>query len=262
MINAIIYLIVFAVVQIFTSLIVHNGYELIAGYAATDTTTLLITDTVVSSVIIMGIFLWLRWCEVSRGYVQSRPWGTLTWCAVASVGAIIPSTFMQEMLPTLPNLVETEFDMILRSRWGYFAIGLLAPVCEELVFRGAILRSLLRWSCPADNRNPGGHWLAIAISAVLFALAHFNPAQMPHALLVGMLLGWMYYRTDSVVPSVVYHWVNNSVAYVQYNLYPDPNMKLIDIFGSQRTVAAAVVFSLFILLPALYQLNICLKKAK
>ena len=85
---------------------------------------------------------------------------------------------------------------------------------------------------------------------------------MPHAFLVGLLLGWLYYRTDSIVPGIVYHWVNNSIAYVVYNFYPDPQMKLIDLFGSQRTVAAAVLFSLLILLPALYQLNLRLRKAK
>jgi len=103
--------------------------------------------------------------------------------------------------------------------------------------------------------------VAIAFSAFFFALIHANPAQMPHAFLIGLLLGWLYYRTDSVVPGVVYHWVNNTVAYVVYNLYPDPNIHLIDIFGSQRGVAAAVLFSLFILLPALYQLNLRLRKA-
>jgi hypothetical protein len=56
--------------------------------------------------------------------------------------------------------------------------------------------------------------------------------------------------------------VNNSVAYVVYNLYPIPQMKLIDLFGSQRTVVAAVLFSLLILLPALYQLNLRLRKAQ
>jgi membrane protease YdiL (CAAX protease family) len=144
--------------------------------------------------------------------------------------------------------------MILRDRWGYFAVGLLAPVCEELVFRGAILRALLG--------SISRHWLAIAISALLFALIHANPAQMPHAFLVGLLLGWLYYRTSSIVPGIVYHWVNNSVAYVVYNLYPIPQMKLIDLFGSQRTVVAAVLFSLLILLPALYQLNLRLRKAQ
>jgi membrane protease YdiL (CAAX protease family) len=96
---------------------------------------------------------------------------------------------------------------------------------------------------------------------VLFALIHFNPAQMPHAFIIGLLLGWMYYRTGSILPGVVFHWVNNSVAYVLYNLYPDPKMKLIDFFGTQRAVGAAVLFSLFILLPALFQLNLRLRRA-
>ena len=130
---------------------------------------------------------------------------------------------------------------------------MLAPLCEELVFRGAVLRALLRWT--------PRHWVAIAISALFFALIHVNPAQMPHAFLAGLLLGWLYYRTDSVVPGIVLHWVNNSIAYVVYNLYPDPDMQLIDLFGTQRHVAAAVVFSLFILLPALYQLHLRMKKA-
>ena len=157
-------------------------------------------------------------------------------------------------MPELPNIMEQQFDMILKDRWGYFVIGLLAPVCEELVFRGAILRSLLQW-------KPEKHWVPIAISAFLFALVHGNPAQMPHAFVVGLLLGWLYYRTGSVVPGVAYHWMNNSIAYVCYNLYPNPDMKLIDLFGTQRTVAAAVLFSLFILLPALYQLNLRMRRA-
>jgi membrane protease YdiL (CAAX protease family) len=143
---------------------------------------------------------------------------------------------------------------MLGSRAGYAVVGLLAPLAEEVVFRGAILRSLLRW-----HHN---HWVAIAISAALFALTHMNPAQMPHALLIGVLLGWMYYRTDSILPGVVYHWVNNSVAYVMYNvstaLYGTSEPTLEDMFGP--SVLLAVGFSLLILLPAIYQLNLRMKK--
>ena len=140
----------------------------------------------------------------------------------------------------------------MKDRMGYFVIGLLAPLTEEMVFRGAVLRSLLQW-----KQNP---WVGIVISAILFALIHMNPVQMPHAFLVGLLLGWMYYRTDSIIPGVVYHWVNNTVAYVMYNLYPDPDMTLMDLFGSQRAIMMALVFSLCIFLPSLYQLNMRLKK--
>ena len=155
-------------------------------------------------------------------------------------------------MPELPNFVEEEFDMILRDRYGYFVIGLLAPLAEELVFRGAILRSLLKW-----NSRP---WVAIVISAALFSAAHLNPAQIPHTFLIGLLLGWMYWRTDSIVPGVVFHWVNNTVAYVLYNFYPNPDLKLIDLFGTQQHVLMAVGFSLCILIPSLLQLNLRMRK--
>jgi len=204
------------------------------------------------SVVTMAVFLTARWTVVSRHWVRTRPWTVLIWCVIAALGALIPSVWLQEQMPTLPNFVEQEFDMILKDRWGYLVIGLLAPLAEEMVFRGAVLRSLLKW-----RENP---WVGIVISAVLFALIHVNPAQMPHAFLIGLLLGWMYWRTDSIVPGVAYHWVNNTVAYVMYNLYSNPDLTLLDLFGSQRTVWMALGFSLLILLPSLFQLNMRLRK--
>ena len=251
--KAIIYTLAFLAIQLLMPVLIQQSLRLFMGTAPVLDAKLLIINATACSVAVIALFLYLHWAEVSRSYVRSRPWAVLTWCAIAAVGAVIPSTWLQEQLPELPNLAEQQLDMILRDRWGYFAVGLLAPVCEELVFRGAVLRALLRWT--------PRHWTAIAISALLFALVHANPAQMPHAFVIGLLLGWLYYRTDSVVPGVVYHWVNNSVAYVLYNFYPDSTLRLIDILGSQRSVAAAICFSLFILLPALYQLNLWLRKA-
>jgi hypothetical protein len=252
--KAIIYTLLFVAIQALLPVLIQQTLGLITGTVPALDAKLMIICLTANSVAVLALFFLMRWTQVSRSYVRSRPWAVLFWCALAAAGAVIPSTWLQEQMPELPNFAEQEFDMILKDRWGYLAVGLLAPVCEELVFRGAVLRSLLRWA--------GHHWVAIAISALLFALVHANPAQMPHAFVIGLLLGWLYYRTDSVVPGVVYHWVNNSIAYVVYNLYPDPSLRLIDILGgSQRSVAAAVLFSLFILLPSLYQLNLRLRKA-
>ena len=252
--KAIFYTLVFAAIQLFMPQLIMAVLRLITGKEPDQSAMMLIIFMTASSLAIMALFLYFRWAEVSRSYVQSRPWTALLWCALAAVGAIIPSTWLQEQMPELPNILEGQFDMILKDRWGYVSVGLLAPLAEELVFRGAILRALLRW-CSKP-------WVGIAISALLFALIHANPAQMPHAFLIGLLLGWLYYRTGSVVPGVVYHWVNNSIAYIVYNLYPDPSLTLSDLFGSPRTVAAAILFSLFILLPSLYQLSLRLKKAE
>jgi hypothetical protein len=54
--------------------------------------------------------------------------------------------------------------------------------------------------------------------------------------------------------------VNNTVAYVLYNFYPNPDLTLLDLFGNNRTILMAVGYSLCIFLPALFRLNLRLKK--
>lgn len=250
--NAIIYWFVFLALQLVAGGIVQGVYMLWKGPGAVLDATGTILTMMLFSVLAVALFLWQKWAVVSRHWIRTRPWIVLVWCVLAALGSIIPSAWLQDQMPELPNIVEEEFDMILRNRYGYFIIGLLAPLAEELVFRGAILRSLLKW-----NSRP---WVAILISAILFSAAHMNPAQIPHTLLIGLLLGWMYYRTDSIVPGVVFHWVNNTVAYVIYNLYPNPDMTTTDLFGNGGPVLMAVGFSLCILIPSLLQLNLRMQK--
>lgn len=250
--NALIYTIVFAAIQVVVSMLVQGVWMLVMGKESAMNATGMIITMAVFSVLTMVVFLWAKWSVVSRHWVRTRPWFVLFWCVLAALGALIPSVWIQEHMPELPNIVEGEFDMIMKDRWGYLVVGLLAPLAEEMVFRGAVLRSLLRW-----KENP---WIGIVISAVLFALIHMNPAQMPHAFLIGLLLGWLYYRTDSIVPGVVYHWVNNTVAYVMYNLYPNPDLTLVELFGTEQKVLMALGCSLLIFLPSLFQLNQRLNK--
>lgn len=250
--DAIIYTIVFMALQIMAGYSVQGVWALVYGADKPMEAIGMIITMTLFSVITMTLFLSVKWAVVSRHWIRTRPWFVLLWCVLAALGALIPSSWLQEQMPELPNFAEAEFDMILKDRLGYMVVGLLAPLVEELVFRGAVLRVLLRW-----RRNP---WVGISVSALFFALVHMNPAQMPHAFLIGLLLGWMYYRTDSIVPGVVFHWVNNTVAYVLFNFYPDPEMTLIDLFGTQRTILMALGFSLCIFLPALFQLNLRLKK--
>lgn len=251
--KAIIYLIEFLAIQLIGGWIVGAVWMLVTKSQDT-TTAMIITTTVVTSVAIIAVFLLAHWTEVSPRWLRTRPWMVLSWSVVAAVGALIPSMWLQEQIPELPNWLDNEFDMILSNRWGYLAIGLLAPLSEEIVLRGAVLKELLK----SPKLSPRA---AIAISAVFFALIHMNPAQMPHAFLIGLLLGWMYWRTGSILPGVAYHWANNSIAYIMYNIYPDPDMRLIEVLGSQQHVLMAVGFSLLILVPAIYQLHLWMKRA-
>jgi len=137
---------------------------------------------------------------------------------------------------------------------GYAMLCILVPIAEELVFRGAVLRTLLAW-------KPHKRWMMITLSALLFAFAHLNPAQFIHPFIIGLLLGWMYERTRSVLPGIVYHWANNTTAYLFQHAYPSADITLTDIFGSESHAIMAVGFSLLIIIPAITQLNAAMKTA-
>lgn len=260
--KAFIFTFAFLAIQFVAQLLVTISYTLITGAPADSLPPLWhIGVMVLFSLLTILVFLRAGWFEASRSYLRSRPWDVIGWSVVAALGALVPSLLLQGLIPEwsgwakeIVDETNKQMEGLMSVPGGYMVIALLPPVVEEMVFRGCVLRSLQEW-------KPRHRWWMIALSALIFAIVHLNPAQMPHAFLIGLLLGWLYYRTDSVVPGIVYHWVNNSVAYVLCNIYPDPSLKLIDLFGNQRTVAAAVLFSLFILLPALFQLNQRLKKA-
>ena len=245
--DVILYLVVFAAIQIIVSL--AGGF--IFGMAVESPLALVVVSAT-SSILTLALFLWRKWTPVGSEFIKSRPWAILAWSAVAALGVLIPSVWLQEQMPELPDTVGDVLTKIISIPGGYFDIALLAPIVEEVVFRGAILRKLLS--------SMSNKWGAIAISSALFALVHANPAQAPHAFLMGWLMGWLYMRTGSIVPGVVFHWANNTVAYLIAVAYPGNEVKLVDIFsGNETAVLMSVAFSLCIFLPALFQLNICTK---
>ena len=77
----------------------------------------------------------------------------------------------------------------------------IAPVLEEMLFRGVVLRSFLRlYSRPA----------AILGSAALFGFAHLNLYQFAVAMVMGTVAGWLYERTRSLLPCILLHSAYNS----------------------------------------------------
>ena len=108
------------------------------------------------------------------------------------------------------------------------------------------------------------HWIAIIISAIIFGVAHGNAAQGIHAFISGLLLGWMFYRTGSIIPGLVLHWTNNTISYIITALRPDiADKTLVEICGGdEKRVLMYVGFSMLIILPTLFQLAIRMKKTK
>lgn len=218
---------------------------------------MMVTTTAISSLLTILLFTLLRWTPVSRNWIASRPWLVIVWVVLLTFGTILPAEWIYEQLQlAMPEQTVALFQSIMQEPWGYLVIGMLVPVAEELVFRGAVLRVLLNVFAKRS------HWIAIMISAVVFGVIHMNFAQGVHATLIGLLLGWMYYRTRSVFPGIVLHWINNTVAYIMFNIQPQlADGQLIDLFhGDSSMLYMAIGFSLCIFLPSLYQLAIRMKE--
>jgi membrane protease YdiL (CAAX protease family) len=265
-VDAVLYFVVFLLIQFVVTWAVYMAWQVVDGKSwgdalqqiangnAVTTAPMLVVVQAVASLVSLVLFLALRWCVVSPSYLRSRPYGVLFWAAVAAIGTIIPSEVFLELVP-LPDVSGEVLRDVMDNQWGYWAICIFAPLVEELVFRGAILRALL------DTRL--SRVMAIAVSAMIFALAHGNPAQMPHAFCMGLLLGWMYERTRSIIPGIMLHWVNNTVAFAVFRIFPQyRDVRVIDLLGGDYAkVGMALLFSLLVLLPALFQLHQRMKRA-
>ena len=82
-------------------------------------------------------------------------------------------------------------------------LSVLAPIVEELVFRGL----LYGWIAGRWGGTP-----ALIVSSLAFAAAHWEPAHIILVLPLGFLFGWLRRRTDSLLPSLFSHVVNNGFA--------------------------------------------------
>ena len=101
--DVVLYLIIFIVVQIIMMYagagiwagIKGEGYQATLQAASTGGNAILTAlVSVFSSVITLIIFLKTKWTPLTRGYLLSKPWGTLLWVALFSLGTIIPLSFL------------------------------------------------------------------------------------------------------------------------------------------------------------------------
>jgi len=82
-------------------------------------------------------------------------------------------------------------------------LSVLAPIVEELVFRGLLYGWIAgRW----------GGTAGLVVSSLAFAAAHYEPAHIVLVLPLGFLFGWLRRRTDSLLPSLFSHIINNGFA--------------------------------------------------
>ena len=171
----------------------------------------MLVTTMVSYVFLIAFLLY-------KGHL--RTWSFYRWpgtytivlSLLALTGLIVVLDGLYSFLKFIPDIMKQEFDQLMSSGAGIAVICLFGPFIEELLFRGSIQKLLLKDHSPMK---------AILITALIFVVIHINPAQVVNAFFLGLLLGWLFYRTGSLWPSICAHILNNSLSVLLSKALPE-----------------------------------------
>lgn len=107
--------------------------------------------------------------------------------------------FGDVILPEIP-IPETASKLLL----SLLLIGITPGICEEVLFRGIILRSFEKY----------GKWIALILSSFLFSILHISTTKVLGIFILGLLIGYIVIKTNSLYSGIIAHTVNNSVALI------------------------------------------------
>lgn len=169
-----------------------------------------IAVTLLSSLLMIALMWRLRFVQMKEFRNGGLPCKVSVAAVLMMLTASITLAVVAELFG-LPDHLQGVMEDIVSRPSGMLAVGIVGPVCEEVVFRGGILGGMLQ-----EGRRP---WVAIGISALIFGVIHFNPVQIFCAGVMGVLLGWVYWRTRSLLPAILMHVANNLLSVLEYNVY-------------------------------------------
>lgn len=139
-------------------------------------------------------------------------WGPVTWLSCVAAQVVVGVIVLATKIPIQNN---TDSIRAARDNTGYIVPILIvaviaAPLVEEIVFRGLVMRGFLS-VMPA--------WLAVGTQAVLFGMAHFDPERGVRNIglilvlsAVGAVLGGAAYLFRRLAPSMIAHAIINGIA--------------------------------------------------
>ncbi len=169
---------------------------------------------------------------------------------------IVHLLFQKNILPAIP--IPSDVPSLLLS---VLIIGLVAAVCEEMLFRGAL------WS----SVEKIGLRKSMILISILFTLFHFNFEKIVGVFVLSLVICYIVYRTNSIFAGILAHFTNNATAvlisYVALKILPEgmeistdfsiifnqaPSMIIgtVVAFSIIAIISGGVVFSLLYLLKS------------
>lgn len=154
---------------------------------------------------------------IKYNHVALMLWGIIATIAVGVVIEPLVDLFPKEWY-------EEVFSRIGLGQWTMVMTVVAAPVLEEIFFRGQIQENAMRkW----------GPFAGLFIAAAIFGVIHGIPQQIVGGFFIGLVLGYVYMRTHSLMAVIVIHAVNNAIAYLQMSIADGKLMSLGEMIGNR-----------------------------
>jgi hypothetical protein len=153
---------------------------------------------------------------------------------------------LDSLMPVPEEYVDMMKNMAKPNVFSFLSIVVAAPLLEEIFFRGIILEGFLK------NYSPKK---AILLSAAIFGAIHLNPWQASGAFLIGILIGWLYWKTRSLMPGIIIHFVNNAIAFFVILNFSGEIQSIRAWIGNSTTYWVVVGVSALLLIAGIYFMN-------
>ncbi len=139
---------------------------------------------------------------------------TLIYSFVFSLGLIIISDeidrLIQVFIPAPEYILDLNNLLQPESVWGFIllftAVAIIAPIGEEILFRGFLQQYLEKYWKDITK--------SILLIALFFAIIHLNPFWFVQIYILGIVLGFLAWKTNSIIPSLILHSLNNTAALI------------------------------------------------
>lgn len=216
--------------------VTYNEFVLLTATQATQyKANGMATGMLLSSLIMIAHLLIFKYVRINKGFLHEVKRNVLIFSTLF-IGSMMVLFNIVAVWLGLGDYNADIIESMLTSGAGIISMAIIAPILEELLFRGAIQGFLLH-----IFNNP---WVGIIIASLLFGVIHGNPIQIFYATCLGIGFGWIYYRTGSLLPAIVGHIFNNSLAVASNLLYgPDSTEQIIN--NTSADITLAIVAAIF-----------------
>ncbi len=179
-----------------SDVLVREAAESLAGQFSMVNYSITMAITIIGALILRMV----RGCKapIAKFSILGFNPTILLWGMVLLLSIAVVFDPLMTYLPTPPEIYGRGWYMIL-------TLMVIAPITEEFLCRGIILESV---------RAKSGIWAACSISAIFFAVLHLHLTAAVNALIIGLMLSYIYVRTSSLFAPILLHSFNNALAYI------------------------------------------------